>query len=206
MRGLQTTGGAPLNTGQTSHGRHVRTLAVVAAVAYALDVVTKIIVVATLEGQEPVRLIGDFLRLRVIRNSGAAFGIGTGMTIVFTLIAVAVVIAILRTARRLRSMPWAIALGLLLGGALGNLTDRICRGPAPFQGHVVDFISLPHYPVFNLGDSAICVGGVLAVFLAWRGYQVDGGRGVTPPERPSSEDGHAEPSMPAEGRATEESR
>jgi signal peptidase II len=136
-------------------------------------------VVRFLEGGEPVRVIGDLLRLRVIRNSGAAFSIGTGMTIIFTVIAAGVVIAILRTARRLRSVPWAITLGLLLGGALGNLTDRVFRSPAPFQGHVVDWVEIfpvTRFPVFNVADSAIVCGGILAVFLAWRGYQIDGSR------------------------------
>jgi signal peptidase II len=183
VRGLQAAGGAPLNAGPGDDGespprgkRHIGALAAIAAAVYALDLASKTIVVKTLEGKEPVRLIGDLLQLRVIRNSGAAFSIGTGMTIVFTLIASVVVVAILRTARQLRSVPWAITLGLLLGGALGNLTDRIFRSPSPFQGHVVDFISVPHFPVFNAGDSAIVCGGALAVFLAWRGYQIDGSR------------------------------
>jgi signal peptidase II len=87
-----------------------------------------------------------------------------------------VIVAILRTARRLRSLPWAISLGLLLGGATGNLVDRIVRAPAPLQGHVVDWIELPHWPVFNLADSAIVCGGLLAVVLAARGLQIDGTR------------------------------
>ena len=96
------------------------------------------------------------------------------MTAVFGLVAIAVAVAIVRTARRLRSLTWAITLGLLLGGALGNLGDRIFRSPGFLRGHVVDWIELPHWPVFNLADSAICVGGALAVFLSWRGIQVDG--------------------------------
>jgi signal peptidase II len=112
--------------------------------------------------------------LRVLRNSGAAFNIGNGMTLVFTVIATGVVVAILRYARKLRSLPWAITLGLLLGGALGNLADRMLRSPGPLRGHVVDWIELPHWPVFNLADSAIVCGGVLAVLLASRGLQVDG--------------------------------
>ncbi|WP_307848214.1 signal peptidase II [Microbispora oryzae] len=150
-----------------------------AAVAYALDVVSKFLVVRFLEHQEPLTVVPGVLVLNVIRNPGAAFSIGTGMTIVFTLIAGAVVVAIIRTARQLRSLPWAITLGLLLGGALGNLTDRIFRSPAPLQGHVVDFLQafpVTHFPVFNLADSSIVCGGVLAVFLAWRGYQIDGSR------------------------------
>ena len=96
------------------------------------------------------------------------------MTIVFTAIAVGVIIFILRTARRLRSIPWAVTLGLLLGGAMGNLADRLFRAPGPMRGDVVDWIELPHWPVFNLADSAIVCGGVLAVLLAVRGLRMDG--------------------------------
>jgi len=112
----------------------------------------------------------------VLRNSGAAFSIGTSMTIVFTLIAVGVIFFILRTSRRLRSLPWAVTLGLLLGGATGNLTDRLLRSPGLFRGDVVDWIQLPHWPVFNVADSAIVCGGVLAVLLAARGIRLDGTR------------------------------
>ncbi|WP_245623007.1 signal peptidase II [Spirillospora albida] len=147
-----------------------------AVAALAADVLTKLIVVATLQDREPIRLLGGLLTLRETRNSGAAFSIGTGYTVVFTLIACAVVVAIVRFARNLRSLPWAIALGLLLGGACGNLADRLLRSPAPLKGHVVDWIELPHYPVFNLADSAIVCGGILAVVLAARGLQLDGTR------------------------------
>nr|WP_202420313.1 signal peptidase II [Actinomadura rayongensis] len=148
----------------------------VACAALALDVISKIIVVATLQDRAPIRLLGGLLTLRETRNSGAAFSIGTGYTIIFTVIACGVVVAIVRTARNLRSVPWAVCLGLLLGGALGNLVDRVLRAPAPFQGHVVDWIEWPHWPVFNLADSAIVCGGVLAVLLAARGLQLDGTR------------------------------
>ncbi|GAA3163626.1 hypothetical protein GCM10010466_63240 [Planomonospora alba] len=159
-------------------------LATIAPIVYLLDLITKTIVLRTLEGREPLVVIPDLLQFRVIFNSGAAFSIGTGMTIVFTFVAAGVVIAILRTARHLRSLPWAVTLGLLLGGALGNLTDRVLRWPAgfgrdaPFQGYVVDFIeTFPgRFPVWNVADAAIVCGGVLAVLLAWRGYQIDGTR------------------------------
>ena len=97
---------------------------------------------------------------------------------VFTVIAAGVIVYILRTARNLRSIGWAIAFGLLLGGATGNLLDRIFRAPAPFQGHVVDWIQLPHWPVFNLADSSICCAGVLGVLLALRGIRLDGTTGT----------------------------
>jgi lipoprotein signal peptidase len=140
------------------------------------DLISKTLIVATLSHQPPVRLLGGLLTLRVLRNSGAAFSIGTSMTVVFSLIAVGVIVAILRTARRLRSIPWAVTLGLLLGGAAGNLGDRIFRFPGPFRGYVVDWIQLPHWPVFNVADSCIVCGGVLAVFLAARGIPLDGVR------------------------------
>jgi signal peptidase II len=87
-----------------------------------------------------------------------------------------VVVAIVRFARRLRSAPWAIALGLLLGGACGNLADRLFRAPGPGRGYVVDWIELPHWPVFNIADACIVVGAVIAVLLALRGIAVDGTR------------------------------
>lgn len=156
--------------------RRVGVLVLVALAALALDVVSKVVVVATLQDHEPIELLGGLLTLRETRNSGAAFSIGTGYTIIFTVIACGVVVAILRTARNLRSLPWAICLGLLLGGAIGNLIDRLLRAPGPLKGHVVDWIELPHWPVFNLADSAIVCGGVLAVVLAARGLQLDGTR------------------------------
>ena len=106
----------------------------------------------------------------------------------FTAIALGVVIYIARTARNLRSVGWAITLGLLLGGAMGNLADRIFRAPGLFRGNVVDWIELTRYwPVFNLADSAIVCGGILTVLLAMFGYHFDGTRGTTaampPPAR-----------------------
>jgi signal peptidase II len=149
----------------------------------AADIVSKAIVVATLSDRTPIRLAGGLLTLREDRNPGAAFSIGTSMTIVFTAIAVGVIVFIIRSARRIYSLPWAIALGLLLGGAMGNLTDRIFRSPAPFRGWVVDWIQVPHWPVFNLADSAIVCGGVLMVLLATRGHRLDG---TTETARPGS--------------------
>lgn len=156
--------------------RRIGILLAVAAGIFVVDLVSKTIVVATLSHRPPVRLLGGLLTLRVLRNSGAAFSIGTSMTLVFTLIAVAVIVAILRTARRLHSLPWAITLGLLLGGATGNLGDRLFRSPGPLRGNVVDWIELPHWPVFNVADSAIVCGGILAVLIAARGIRLDGTR------------------------------
>ncbi len=155
---------------------------VVTAAVLTLDVVTKVIVVARLQGEPPVRLLGGAIYLVLVRNSGAAFSLGTSMTWLLTLIALAVVVGIARFARRLRCASWAVALGLVLGGALGNLADRLFRSPGPMQGHVVDFISLfapdgSVWPVFNAADSAICVGGALVVLLTLLGHHLEGGAG-----------------------------
>ncbi|MFI0899539.1 signal peptidase II [Streptomyces sp. NPDC020983] len=156
--------------------RRILVLTGVAALAYLLDLLSKIWVVKSLEGHDSIDLLGHYLRLDAIRNAGAAFGMGQGMTIVFTLIAAGVIVVIVRLSRRLYSAPWAVALGLLLGGAFGNLTDRVFRAPGGFQGRVVDFIAPAHFAVFNLADSAITCGGVLIVLLSFRGIDPDGTR------------------------------
>jgi signal peptidase II len=185
--------------------RRVRLLFLVAAAVFVADLISKTIVVATLSHRPPVRLLGGLLRLTELRNPGAAFSIGASsavMTVVFSLIAVGVIIAILRTSRRLRSAPWAITLGLLLGGAVGNLGDRIFRSPGPFRGYVVDWIQLPHWPVFNVADSCIVCGGVLAVLLAARGVPLEGTRAVLArgDDPPLSSPGGQPPEPPATDR------
>jgi len=165
-----------MNAAPPERPRRVVLLLAVAAFVIAADVISKAIVVATMPGHPNIRLLGGALTITLTRNGGAAFSIGGSMTIVFTVIAVGVVIYILRTARNLRSVGWAITLGLLLGGATGNLLDRIFRAPGLFQGHVVDWIELPDWPVFNLADSAIVCAGVLVVLLALLGIRMDGTR------------------------------
>lgn len=154
--------------------KKVLALLVVAVLAYLLDLISKMIVVAKLEHEEPIEIFGDWLKFDAIRNAGAAFGIGEAFTVIFTAIAAVVIIVIVRLARKLYSLPWAIALGLLLGGALGNLTDRIFRAPGVFKGAVVDFIAPAHFAVFNLADSAIVCGGILIVILSFKGLDPDG--------------------------------
>ena len=180
MRVLQATPGTPLSgdghAGTPERPRRVGLLLAVALFVIAADIISKAIVVARMPGHAPIRLLGGLLTITLTRNGGAAFSIGTSMTIVFTAIALGVVVYILRTARNLRSIGWAISLGLLLGGATGNLIDRMFRAPGVFQGRVVDWIELPHWPVFNLADSAIVCAGVLIVLLALRGIRLDGTR------------------------------
>lgn len=161
--------------GKTLRGPKVLLLGI-ALLTVTLDVATKLLVVATLEGKRTVELLGGLLTLRVSRNSGAAFSFAEGATVVFTLVAGAVVVVILRVLPRLRSMGWALTLGLLLGGAIGNLIDRLLRAPGAGRGAVVDFLSVPHFATFNVADSGITVGAVLAVLLSLRGIEVDGSR------------------------------
>ena len=151
-------------------------LALVAALVLALDVSTKVLVVAELEGRRVLELLGGQLLIRVSRNPGAAFSFAEGATVVFTAVAIAVIVVIIRVSGRLYSNGWALSLGLLLGGATGNLVDRLLRTPGPGRGAVVDFIDFQVYPSFNVADSAIVVGGLLAVVLSFRGIEVDGTR------------------------------
>jgi signal peptidase II len=161
-----------------ARGRRGAVLVAVAAFVLAADAVTKAIVVAHLRPDQPVHLLGNVFEFWLTRNPGAAFSVGTGETAVFTIIAFGVIVYIARTARKLYSTGWAIALGLLLGGAAGNLGDRIFRAPGLFRGDVVDWIGVVprYYPIFNLADSAIVCGGILMVILAMRGHHLDGTR------------------------------
>lgn len=153
-----------------------------AVVVLALDVVSKIMVVEKLPmAHAPVRILWGALYLDQTRNSGAAFSLGTGFTVILTVVAVAVVLVLIRVAGRLRSTGWALAFGLILGGAIGNLIDRFFRAPGVGRGHVVDWISAfgpdgVHWPIFNVADSGIVVGAVLAAVLALRGIEFDGSR------------------------------
>jgi signal peptidase II len=151
-------------------------LVAAAVTVYTADQLTKAWAAATLPPEQPRHLIGSVLQLNLIRNPGAAFSIGTGYTWILTLVACSVVAVIVATSRRLGSLGWAWALGLLLGGSVGNLTDRMVRPPGPGRGHVVDFLQLPHWPIFNLADSAVVSAAVLIGFLALRGIGVDGAR------------------------------
>jgi signal peptidase II len=158
-----------------------RLLLLLAAGILLADLVTKVIVVATVEPGEDIRLLGGALYLTQLRNVGAAFSFAEGATVLFSLVAVVVAVVIVRTASRMYSTGWAVTLGLVLGGALGNLIDRIFRAPGFLRGGVVDFLSVfgpdgSVWPVFNVADSAIVCGGVLGALLALRGIEFDGTR------------------------------
>ena len=158
----------------TPRGRLLPVVLGVALAVLLLDVITKVWVVAALSGKHRVTVVPHVLWLDLVRNPGAAFSLGTGTTIVFTGVAIIVSVVIVRTATRLGSRGWAIALGMMLGGALGNLMDRIFRAPGPLRGHVVDFIELPHWPVFNVADSSVVCAAILMVLLSLRGVEVSG--------------------------------
>ena len=150
----------------------------VAAFAYACDQTSKWWVTATMEVGETTPVIPGVLQWYHILNSGAAFSIGENYTWVFTIIMVLVAAAIAIMSGRIRSAWWAIGLGLVFGGALGNLTDRLFRPPSFGMGHVVDFISFPHFAIFNMADMAV-VGGVIAVcLLTLLGIGLDGTKAV----------------------------
>jgi signal peptidase II len=162
-------------------GPRTRLLLLLAAGILLADLASKLVVVATIEPGENIRLLDGALYLTHLRNVGAAFSFAEGATVVFSLVAVLVAVVIVRTARRLYSTGWAVTLGLVLGGAMGNLIDRIFRDPGFLRGGVVDFLSVfgPDgrvWPVFNVADSAIVCGGVLGAVLALRGIDFDGSR------------------------------
>jgi signal peptidase II len=172
----------------------VLVLAAVAALVLGLDAASKALVVANLTEGEPVHVLGDIFEFTLLRNPGAAWNLGTGYTAVFTVLAGGVIVFVMRVARRLRSTGYAVAFGLLLGGASGNLGDRIFRAPGIFRGNVVDWIGVVprYYPVFNIADSAICVAGATFVVLALLGIHMDGTRGdQTVASRPEPPDASA---------------
>jgi signal peptidase II len=184
---MQAARGAPLTPSGTDEpppnrtrpsGARARLLSLfagVAALGYATDLVTKTLAVEKLTGRSPVHAVGDLLMFDLTRNPGAAFSTGTSYTVVLSLVAIVAACAVLWVSRRLGSTGWAVALGFLLAGVLGNLTDRVFRAPGFLRGHVVDFLQLPHWPVFNVADMCINVAAALIVIQALRGVAVSGG-------------------------------
>jgi signal peptidase II len=156
-------------------------LALVAAFVLMIDAVSKALVVANMTDGQSVRLLGGLIYFSLIRNPGAAFSMATGMTWILAIVAIGVVVLIIKMAPKLRSPIWAVCLGLILGGALGNLMDRIFRSPGVLRGHVVDFVSLfgpdaKYFAVFNLADAAITIGGIMLVVVTLFGVDFDGHR------------------------------
>jgi signal peptidase II len=154
----------------------VAALLTTAGLVLTLDQLTKAWAVEALGDGRSIEVIGELVQLRLFRNPGAAFSFATGATWIFTLVATVASIAIVRASRHLGSRLWALALGLLLGGAVGNLIDRLFRAPGFPSGHVVDFVDLPRLFVFNVADASISAAAVLIALLAWRGVPVEGRR------------------------------
>lgn len=149
-------------------------LMLVALAAIVTDFATKEWALAAFSPGERLDVIGSFVQFTLVFNTGAAFSLGTDYTWVFTCIATVVVLAIGYIGWRVRSLWWGVTLGLMMGGAAGNLVDRFFRDPAPFHGAVVDFISVGDFPVFNIADSCVVVGACLVVVLTFKGLNLDG--------------------------------
>lgn len=188
----QPEGATPTTQSIPPKPKRVVLLAIIAATVIVLDLLTKIIAVATLTPGESPRILGGLVYFSLIRNPGAAFSMATGITWLLALVAIGVVIVIIRMAPKLRSTPWAVSLGLVLGGAIGNLIDRIFRSPGFLQGHVVDFVSVfgpnaEYFPIFNVADSAITIGGISLVVTALLGIDFDG-TSTRKPKKKSKDD------------------
>jgi signal peptidase II len=164
--------------------------ATIAVLGYLADLLTKVLAVSHLTGQPPKPVIGEFLTLYLARNPGAAFSTGTSYTLVLSLLAIAAAVVVVWVARRLGSTGWAIGLGFLLAGILGNLTDRVFRSPGVLRGHVVDFLRLPHWPIFNVADVCINIAAAVIILQALRGMPVSGAR---PAVSPAGDDPDASP-------------
>jgi len=152
-------------------------LALVAVCVYAIDQVSKFLVVENLTERQPVPVIGELLQFYFVKNPGAAFSLGSGSTWIFAIIAGLVAVFIIVFAPRIRSLAWAVLFGLLLGGNLGNLTDRLFREPGFGVGHVIDFLQLQYFPaIFNVADMAIVASMAVFIVLTIRGVGITGVR------------------------------
>jgi signal peptidase II len=178
---MQATRGTSLSstdpeTSSAKPSRHRLLFVGVALAAYAVDLGTKLLAVARLTPGEPKNVVGSLLRLDLVRNPGAAFSTGTSYTLFLSVIALIAAGVVIRFGRRLGDSTWAVALGLLLAGVCGNLTDRVFREPGFLRGHVIDFLELPHWPVFNAADMLIDAAVLLIVIQTWRGIGITGVR------------------------------
>jgi signal peptidase II len=171
-----------------SRARARALIAGVFVLMYAVDQVTKWLAVDRLTGQPDKAVVGDLLKLHLTRNAGAAFSTGTGYTVLFTLLASAAAVFVVWLSLRVRSVGWAVAFGLLLAGICGNLTDRLFRSPGVLRGHVVDFLQLPHWPIFNVADMCINVAAALILVQAFRGVRLDGTRIARHQDHPGTPD------------------
>ena len=149
----------------------MRTWRILFSVAWAvwiLDLATKVWAVNNLSYKSNIKVIGEFFQLTLIRNPGAAFSFATGATIFLSLFSLIVMIVVLYYSPKITSRGWAVVLGLVLGGILGNMVDRIFREPGVLRGHVIDWLQLPNFPVFNIADTAIVCAALLSMVLTAR--------------------------------------
>lgn len=177
-RGTSLSDATPGQAPSTSPTRLRVLFGLVAVVCLAIDQIAKALAVAHLVPGEPRRVVGPLLRLDLTRNPGAAFSTGTSHTEWFAALAVAASCVVIWFAFKAGTRLWAVALGILLAGILGNLVDRVVRAPGDFRGHVVDFLEFPHWPIFNVADVCITIAAVLIVLQALRGVPL-AGRHVT---------------------------
>jgi signal peptidase II len=175
-RGTSLSSTDPQADDRSPVSRHRLLFVGVALTAYVVDLATKVLAVRHLTPGEPVDVVGSLLRLDLVRNPGAAFSTGTSYTLLLSVIAVIAAGVVIRFGRRLGDPTWAVALGLLLAGVGGNLTDRVFREPGVLRGHVVDFLELPHWPVFNVADMLIDAAVILVIVQTWRGIGITGAR------------------------------
>jgi len=182
--------GTPADTGRARVSvRALVLLAVVALTVFALDQFAKYLVVSNMEVGQLIPVLGELFQLYFVKNSGAAFSLASGFTWILSIVAVGVIVVIIVFARRIKSVAWAIMFGLLLGGALGNVTDRLFREPGFGTGHVIDFLKIWGFPaIFNIADVAIVTGMGLFLLLTLRGVGLDGTRHVESADAPSSDD------------------
>jgi signal peptidase II len=159
-----------------SNRRAWTVFAVVATVVYVADQLSKRAAVEHLTGRADVHVVGEILQLHLTRNPGAAFSLGTGLTVGLSCLAIAATVVVLFVSRRVVDRVWAAGLGALLAGITGNLTDRMLREPGAFRGHVIDFLQLPHWPIFNIADISINVGAGLVLLQVIRGIRMNGTR------------------------------
>nr|WP_301539668.1 signal peptidase II [Nocardioides sp. zg-DK7169] len=149
--------------------------AVIALTAYVIDMVTKVVAVDTLQDRD-ISVVGDLLVLNLVRNPGAAFSVGTEYTVALSCISIGALVAIVWLSRRIGEVWWAVGMGLLLAGVAGNLTDRILRDPGPLRGHVIDFLQIPNWPVFNVADMCVVGAAGLIIVQSFRGLRLNGTR------------------------------
>ncbi|MEY4082022.1 MAG: hypothetical protein RLZZ389_289 [Actinomycetota bacterium] len=148
--------------------RRWRTLFGVAWAVWIIDLATKIWAVENLSYRSNIKIIGEFFQLTYVRNPGAAFSFASGATVFLSLFSLLVMIAILHYSVKITSRGWAVVLGLVLGGILGNVVDRIFREPGVLRGHVIDWLQLPNWPVFNIADMAIVFAALISMVLTAR--------------------------------------